>query len=238
MFRLKVRDVMTERVITTRPDALLKEVARKLVDNAISGLPVVDDAGHVIGLISETDLLIKESGPGRTHHRPLWRLIGESEATNARLAKMDAITARDAMTAPGVVINPDRSVHEAAELMVERRINRLPVVDADGRLLGIVTRADIVRAFVRPDEELAQTIRDDVLRKTLWIDPSAIELSIADGVVHVGGTVDRRSTAEIIERIIGQVDGVVAVEAELTWQLDDRAIEAPEKDLVWPSDRT
>jgi len=238
MFMTTVRDVMTTPVITVRPDTPLKEVARVLVHHLISGVPVVDDVGRVVGLISETDFLVKEGGPEAIHHRLLARVVGESEATEAQLAKVGAIVARDAMTVPAVVIDPDRPIHEAARLMVKRRINRLPVVDADGRLVGIVSRADIVRVFVRPDQDLERTIREKVIVKTMWLDPADVELEVADGVVRVRGTLDRRSTAEILERFIGQVDGVVAVQADLAWQLDDRTIEAPEKDLTWPPHHT
>lgn len=238
MFMTTVRDVMTTPVITVRPEAPLKDVARVLVRHLISGVPVVDDVGHIVGLISETDFLVKEGGPEAIHHRLLAWVVGESEATEAQLAKVGAIVARDAMTVPAVVIDPDRPIHEAARLMVKRRINRLPVVDADGRLVGIVSRADIMRAFVRPDEDLKRTIREKVIVETMWLDPAEVELEVADGVVRVRGTLDRRSTAEILERFIGRVDGVVAVQADLAWQLDDRTMEAPEKDLIWPPHRT
>jgi len=234
VFTTAVRDVMTTPVLTVRPDTPLKDVARLLVDHAISGVPVVDEDGHVEGLISETDFLIKESGRGAIHHRPLGRFLGESAAAEAELARVHAVAAREAMTAPAVVIDPDRPLREAAELMVARHINRLPVVDAAGRLVGIVSRADIVRTFARPDAELERTIRDHVVVETLGLEPADVALAVAEGVVRVRGTLDRRSTAEILERLIRQVDGVVAVEPDLAWQLDDSAIEAPGKDLVWP----
>jgi CBS domain-containing protein len=225
VFMMTVRDVMTTPVIIVRPDTPLKEVAQVLTLHLISGVPVVDDAGRIVGLISETDLLVKEAGPEAVQHRLLVRFVGESEATEAQLAKVDAIVARDAMTVPALVIDPDRPIHEAAKLMVERRINRLPVVDAQGRLVGIVSRADIVRAFVRPDEDLERTIREKVIVETMWLDPANVELEVANGVVRVRATLDRRSTAEILKRLIGQVDGIVAVQADLAWQLDDSAIE-------------
>jgi CBS domain-containing protein len=137
------------------------------------------------------------------------------------------------MTSPAVTIEADRSLPDAAAKMTERRINRLPVTE-NGRLIGIVTRADLVRAYVRSDLQLVQTIRDDVLRRAMWVDPDAFEVDVHDGVVRIGGHVERRSTAELIERVTAMVPGVIAVDADLAWSLDDRDIEAPERDYVSP----
>jgi CBS domain-containing protein len=116
--------------------------------------------------------------------------------------------------------------------MVERHVNRLPVVD-DDRLVGIVTRADLVGAFVRPDEELATVIADEVIRDTMWIEPAQVAVAVSEGVVTLSGTLDRRSTAEILAKLAAQVDGVVRVEAsDLAWELDDRGMPAaPERDV-------
>jgi CBS domain-containing protein len=121
-------------------------------------------------------------------------------------------------------------VREAASLMVDRSVNRLPVLD-EGRLVGIVTRADLVAAYVRLDEDIARAIRDEVLKQTMWLDPAAFSIDVRDGVVRIGGTVDRRTTANIIERLVGISDGVVEVRSSLAWEWDDTAIEpapAPE----------
>lgn len=233
MFATKVRDVMSAPVITIGPDVSLREAARVLLEHSISGLPVVDDFGQVMGLLSETDLLAKESGPEVLRHRPLAWFLGESPATQAEDAKIHAVKVSEAMTAPVIVIDPDDTVHAAAEMMVRRGVNRLPVID-DGRLVGIVTRADVIRSLLRPDEALAATIRDEIVRKVLWMDPEAVELTVADGLVRLGGTVDRRSTADLLERLARQVDGVLGVDNQLAWQLDDSDLVVPDKDLVWP----
>ena len=107
--------------------------------------------------------------------------------------------------------------------MSSHAVNRLPVVE-DGRLVGIITRADIMDAYLQPDTELRRTVREEILRETLWLDPEKLQLSVMDGVVIVMGRVDRRSTAEILERRIRQLDGVVGVRCELTWDLDDRRL--------------
>lgn len=227
-----VRDVMTRSVLVVHPETTLREVARLLVENRISGLPVVDD-GHVVGVISEADLLVKEQDPGILAPGPLDRIFGESEELRQLRTKAEARTVGDAMTAPAITIDASRSVHQAASTMIERRVNRLPVVE-DGRLVGIVTRADLVRAFVRSDEQLAETIRSEVLLKALWIDPAQFPIDVTDGVVTLQGRVDRRSTADMVTRMVEMVPGVIAVNADIAWTVDDRAINAPAPDYFSP----
>ncbi len=228
-----VRDVMTRAVLAVRPETTLKEVARLLVEHRISGLPVVDDEDRVVGVISEADLLVKEQDPGVFEPSPLDRIFGTSEELRELRAKAEARTAGEAMTSPAITIEASRSLHQAAGVMIERRVNRLPVVE-DGRLVGIVTRADIVRAFVRSDDQLEQSIRQDVLLRTLWIDPDQFEVEVSDGVATIRGAVDRRSTAGMIVRSVENVPGIVAVNAEIAWNVDDRDIEAPAPDYFSP----
>lgn len=237
MITLKVRDVMTTGVITVAPETPLKDVAHLMIDHAVSGIPVVDREGMVLGVVSEADLLVKERGLDAIHRRPLAGLIGDSRTTRAQREKVAAGLASQAMTAPAITIAADRSVRDAADLMIERRINRLPVVGPAGELLGIVTRADIVRAFTRTDAELERVIREEILRRALWIEPYDVDIRVEDGVVTARGTVDRRSTAEVLERLIGQVDGVVAVDADLDWRIDDSRVEAEKPEMVYPLSR-
>jgi len=228
-----VGDVMTRRVLSVRPDTPLKEVARLLVDHRISGLPVVDEEGKVLGVVSEADLLVKEQDPDALPRRPFEWIFGKSAEAREMRSKVEARTAGDAMTAPAITIEASRSAHAAAGLMIERRVNRLPVTD-DGELVGIVTRADLVRSFVRSDEQLVQAIRDDVLLKALWIDPAQFTVEVADGVAAIRGSVDRRSTAAMVARMVEMVPGVVAVNAEIAWTVDDREIDAPAPDYFSP----
>ena len=137
------------------------------------------------------------------------------------------------MTAPAVTIASGRHIAEAAAVMTARGVNRLPVVDG-GRLVGIVTRADLVRAYVRSDEELAATIRDDVLLRILWLDPAQFTVVVRDGVASISGRVERRSTAEMIERAVSMVPGIVDVQPDLTWAMDDSRDEPSSLDLVFP----
>jgi len=228
-----VRDVMTTSVLAVRPETTLKEVARLLVERRISGLPVVNEAGRVVGVVSEADLLVKEQEPGALARGPLDRIFGESDELRQQRVKAEARTAGEAMTAPAITIDASRSVQQAANLMIERRVNRLPVIE-DGRLVGIVTRADLVRSFVRSDEQLEATIRDDILLKALWIDPALFSVDVTDGVVTLSGGVDRRSTAEMVARMVEMVPGVVGVNAEIAWKVDDRKIDAPAPDYFSP----
>ena len=233
---LTVHDVMTQAVTAVHPDTPLKDVARLLVAGGISGLPVIDDTRHVVGVVSEADLLIKEQGAGALAHRHAARVRGESQSTKQALAKVGATTAGTAMTSPAITIDPTTSLQVAAAIMVDRGVNRLPVT-IDGLLVGIVTRADLVRAYVRSDEQIAETIRNDVLLKHLLVDPVLFDIAVTDGVVRIHGRAESRSTAGLIEHYIVAVPGVIALEADLTWAFDDGRIEAPVRDILFPSIR-
>lgn len=208
-----VRDVMTENVFTVRPDTSLKLVATRMLEYGVSGMPVVDDGDHVVGVVSETDVLYKErSAPDRKGVVDWLVHYGEDPP----LAKLDARTAGDAMTTPAVTIPSGRTVEDAATLMLDLRIDRLPVVDS-GRLVGIVTRTDLVRAFTRSDDVLAQEIREEALLRRFWVGPSAVALEVDDGNVLLEGRVDNEELAEAIVAYTERVPGVVSVESKLTW---------------------
>lgn len=215
---MKIRDVMTADVLTVGPETSLHEVARLLSERRISGLPVVDPEQGCIGVVSEADVLVKEQG--RPHPRnPLEWLFGDRFDPD-ELRRRAARTAREAMTSPVITVEPDRPLRIAADLMVRHRVNRLPVIE-DGRLVGIVTRADLVGAYLHLDDEIGRTIRDEILSHTMWLDPDAFEVDVHEGLVKIDGTVDRRSTARILVKLIGLVDGVAGVDSRLAWRLDD-----------------
>ncbi len=228
-----VRDVMTRSVLSVGPDTPLKDVALLLIEHRISGLPVVDGSGRVVGVISEGDLLVKERQPDAVRHRPLARLFGESAETRQLLAKAEARTAGDAMTAPAITVEASAPVGVAATLMIDRKVNRLPVTEGD-RLVGIVTRADVIRTFARSDEELAARIRSDVLLRTLWLDPDLFSVEVSNGVATIRGRVERKSSAAMLERMAEMVPGIVAVTADIAWAIDDRDIQAPSPDYLSP----
>ncbi len=211
---------MSREVVTVSPSTPIKEVARLLVERRISGLPVVDDDGSVIGVVSEGDIVAKERGAAEPEGHAFRWLLGPGEPA---ALKREARNAAEAMTSPAVTVEPHSSVAEAARVMVERSVNRLPVVRNE-ELIGIVTRADLVRVFVRSDAELEREIRDDVLMHTLWIDPDRLRLTVSDGEVVLDGDVDTRTAAELVAGYVGRVPGVVSVDStRLGWRYDDLA---------------
>jgi CBS domain-containing protein len=217
---MKVRDVMTKDVISVTPKTSLKEVARVLAQTRISGLPVVADDGKVVGVISEGDLLFKERGPTDRRGVGVLGWLLDPHGAEAQL-KLEASTVAEAMTMPPVTIESRRPIPVAAALMLEQGVNRLPVVDG-GKLVGIVTRADLVRAFARDDAEISREIKDEVFRRGMWLDdPDEISVSIVEGEVRLDGQVERRTEAEVAEALVGQVTGVVSVDSHLTWREDD-----------------
>jgi CBS domain-containing protein len=217
---MRVRDLMTTNVLTIGPEAPIRDVAAMLVEHRISGLPVCDIEGHVVGIVSEGDILYKEHDPreARTGGPLGWIVDGSPNFAGYR--KAAALTSGKAMTSPAITITPGATVAEAARVMSERGVNRLPVVD-EGRLVGIVTRTDLVRAFVRSDHELESEIRDDVLKRTLWVDDGRIAVDVRRGTVTLSGSLDRRSDVELLERLVHRVPGVVAVASSVAWRLDD-----------------
>ena len=230
---LTIRDVMTSPVVTVRRETPLKDVARLLIDHGVSGVPVVDDAGAVVGVISEGDFLVKEQGAEEIRHRRLARLFGESREARALLEKVEARTAGEAMTSPAITVAPGSAIRDGAALMTRRSVNRLPVVD-DGRLVGIVTRADLLRAYLRTDAELERVVRHDVILRMMWLDPAAFEITVRNGEASIAGNVERRSTAEIIEASVRMVPGILAVHADIHWSMDDRDIQPVERDAIFP----
>ena len=230
---MTVRDVMTRPVVSVQRSTPLRDVAQMLVDHSISGVPVVDTDGAVLGVVSEGDFMIKAQGRDAVRHRRLARILGESGESRAQLAKLAAVNAAEAMSAPPVTIESSRPITEAAAVMTARGVNRLPVVD-DGRLVGIVTRADLVRAYVRSDEELERAIREDVLLRILWLDPNLFTVTVTDGAASISGRVERRSTAEMIERAVSMVPGIVHVKTDVVWVLEDSQIQPPSRDPVFP----
>lgn len=218
---MKVGDVMTRNVAAVRPETPLKDVAGLMIDRGISGVPVVDADQAVLGVVSEADFVIKESRAVGGRNRLLARFFGESRQARADLKKIEATTAGEAMTSPALTVAATDTLQWAAEQMASRQVNRLPVVE-DGRLVGIVTRADVVRAYVRPDAELERLVRDEVLAKTAFsMEPEAFEIAVHGGVVRLEGRVDRRSLAEAIVEVTHGLGGIIGVESHLTWETDD-----------------
>jgi CBS domain-containing protein len=208
---MKIEHLMRTDVVTATPDMSLKGAAAKLVEHGISGMPVRDGRRHVVGVLSEADILYKEQGPSERDGVLAWLLQNELPSD---AAKVHARTVGEAMTSPAITIGPHRPASAAARLMIGNGINRLPVVALDGTLVGIVTRADLVRAFIRSDADIAHDIRLDAVH-TLWLEPSAVEVSVRGGEVQLAGEVETSADAELVEGLAARTPGVVAVRSDL-----------------------
>jgi CBS domain-containing protein len=210
---VRVYDLMTRDPVAVKPHTPLKEVARLLLEHGFSGVPVVDDEGIVVGVISESDFMLKERGRDYVPSSALAWLLGESKQVKHERDLVEARTAGEAMTAPAVTIEGRiASIREAAITMAERNINRLPVTE-DGRLVGIITRGDLLRVYAEPDAKVADAVRV-ALRAADGVDVEGVE----NGVVTLAGTAASQAMAETVIRVAEAVDGVVAVDADrLTW---------------------
>jgi CBS domain-containing protein len=204
-----VKDVMTTRVVAVKRNADFKQIVSVLRRFRVSACPVINDAGHVVGVVSEADLLYKEANgkvpAGLIRRR--WRLGEESKA--------NAVTAGRLMTAPAVTIHPDASVTVAARMMQDRWIKRLPVVGDDGLLIGIVTRSDVLSVYERPDEDILAEILTDVIVGEFGLDASAFEVTVTSGIVTICGLTEQPGTALALAARLRRVEGVVAVRDRL-----------------------
>jgi CBS domain-containing protein len=218
----RVRDVMTKRVVTVDRLTPFSDIVRLLTERRISGVPVLTMGRRVAGVVSEADLLALEDEEVR-------RARMDANATGRWRRPLRRVhwglTAGALMSAPAVTIYPDATIPRAAQLMTSRHIRRLPVVGDDGRLLGIVTRRDLLSVFLRPDNQVAEHVRallDDVLP----VDPGSVTATVRDGVVILTGRPESAEDRELIPaaiRLIWNVDGVIDVSNRLGDQADDAA---------------
>jgi CBS domain-containing protein len=201
---------MSVDVLTTTPETPLKEAAALLAERRISGVPVVDEDGAVVGVLSEADILVKTGAELPRAGLLGWLLEPDLDLHD----KIGARTVGEAMSAPAVTITPSRLVHEAAARMITESVNRLPVVE-HGTLVGILTRADVVRAFTRTDAEIADEIREEILRRTLWLEPGSVTMDVVEGAVRIEGEVETEADAELLPVFVSRVPGVVSVQADI-----------------------
>ncbi|KUH37953.1 MULTISPECIES: CBS domain-containing protein [Streptomyces] len=195
-----VADLMTPEVVAVQRGTSFKEIARLLDEFGITAVPVVDGDGRPVGVVSEADLLHRhtsgEQGPN----------------TN---------TAEGLMSSPAVVARPHWSAVEAARVMERRRIKRLPVVDGTGRIIGVLSRRDLLQLFLRRDRAIQEEILEDVVTRTMGLAPSAVTVDVNDGTVTLSGMLERRSLVPILVRLCETVDGVVDVDDRLAYETDD-----------------
>lgn len=209
---------MTRAVVTARPDATFTEVAQLLVDNGISAVPVVDDRGAPIGVVSEADLLVKQEYWSGGRDSP-GRIAGR--ARRARWRRSLGTTANDVMSRPVLTIDPGAPVSEAASALAEANVRRLFVVDRDGALVGVLTRLDLLRAYLRDDDDLREDVRRFVFRTVLRVDPDAVDVVVDAGVVTLSGQLDRRGEVDIAVALTRALPGVVEVRGELVHRFED-----------------
>jgi CBS domain-containing protein len=212
--RAVVRDVMSDHPVSVRKTASFKEIAARLRELGLSGFPVVDDDGKVVGVVSEADMLVKEALEGGYHG--VRGLIAATVHSKAR-HKAGGVTAEDLMTSPAVTVSPHDTVEHAAQLMYARGLKRLPVVDASGRLTGIVSRTDILAVFDRTDEEIRLEITGQVIPRLS--EPNWYWVRVKDGVVTLEGTPETTSIGHKVLDQVRHVQGVVAVRDRLDYPL-------------------
>jgi CBS domain-containing protein len=219
MLERLVKEVMTVEVVTVSPATPYKRIAELLVEHDISALPVIDRAGRVLGIVSETDLLLK------TQDAPETRTRGAHHHVQA--ANASSLVAAGLMTTEVVTVGPDTPVSHAARLMRVNGVKRLPVVTRDNVLAGILGRSDLLRSFVRPDHEILAAVVEDVIKRGLVTDPQRIEATVRGGIVTLDGTVERRSQVQLAERLVRAVEGVVAFNNQLAFEVDDANLKPP-----------
>ena len=217
----KVSDVMTGEVAAVRRDTSFKEMAARLREYRVSAFPVIDENRRVIGVVSEADLLAKEALAGEHAGIPA-AVTGILHHKDYQ--KAEGVTAGDLMTHPAVTARSEDSVEHAARLMYTLQVKRLPVVDAGGYLVGIVSRSDLLTVFDRPDEEIHAEIVNDVILRDFLVDPALFTVTVADGVVTIKGAPETADLGHRLGTRIRHVQGVVAVRDELAYPPPERSV--------------
>ncbi|MFF6995509.1 CBS domain-containing protein [Streptomyces sp. NPDC008313] len=199
-----VGEVMTMDVVRTRRTTPFKEIVRLLDRHRISGVPVTDEDDKVLGVVSGTDLV-------------------RTQANQAGHPRVRAVTAADVMSSPAITVHPEQSVPDAARLMERRGVERLPVVDEEDRLIGIATRRDLLRVFLRTDDDIRLQVVEEVLTDALELPAGAVRVSVRDGVVTLDGRTELRSQIPEAVHAAWRLEGVVGVMNGLTFRVDDCA---------------
>ncbi|MEU1494894.1 CBS domain-containing protein [Streptomyces sp. NPDC005776] len=213
----RIEELMTREVVSVRGDAPFKEIARLLAEHRVTAVPVLDSSDRVAGVVSEGDLLRKTADLiTAPDGQPV---VPGLEAWER--AKAEGTRAEELMSAPPVCARPDWTVAEAARLMEVHNVKRLVVVDDADRLVGIVSRRDLLKLFLREDADIRREIDEDVLTDTLCLDAAALTVEVRNGRVELSGRIALRSVVPAIERMCATVDGVVSVSTHLDYDADD-----------------
>jgi CBS domain-containing protein len=208
---------MTSRVHVANAYTPFKVLVRLIEENRISALPIVDQHGMPIGVVSESDLLLKERRAELESKAGLLRMWRRRQ----EMDKAEGVVASDLMSSPAITVGLAATITEAARLMQQRNIRRLVVVDARGRIAGIVSRSDLLQVFLRTDEDLREEVESRIIPAVVPTDAATIQVAVESNVITLSGEVDRRSDAEVLTRLARDVDGVVDVVNMLTFRWDD-----------------
>ncbi|WP_330300670.1 CBS domain-containing protein [Streptomyces sp. NBC_00503] len=192
MKRLRtVNDVMTHAVISVDRGAPFKDIVEAMRQWRISALPVLSEDGRVAGVVSEADLLLKAQGADESR----------------------AVTAGQLMTVPAVTVTEETGIPGAARLMAHQHLKRLPVVDADGRLVGVVSRGDLLKIYLRPDADIAEELRELIMAELIPAGSAVVQVHVANGIVYLDGSLPDPSLKDVLIRVARTVPGVVDVTA-------------------------
>lgn len=211
-----VCDVMTREVLVARPETTFRELVRLIEDQHVHALPVVDELQRVLGIVAESDLLVKVEGDRLITEELIEGHMGTFLRRRGR-ARPAGTTAGEIMTSPGVTIDPSQTLSHAARVLHQRHIGRLPVVEHDGRLIGIVTRSDLLTVFLRSDEDLLVAVQeaiDDSASGTLWA-------TVDDGVVVLEGSAESLSQVMAVGDLVRRVQGIVHLDVRASAVYDD-----------------
>ncbi|MET9903633.1 CBS domain-containing protein [Streptomyces sp. NPDC006446] len=210
-----VGEVMTRDVVEGHPEMSVKDVVRLLDRHRISGLPVVDDDGKVVGVISRTDLIRPRAARSADARGRRFRMPSPGRPAR-RTAVAHAATAEELMSTPAITVHPEQRIADAARVMERHGVERLPVVDEVDRLIGIATRRDLLRVFLRTDDEIRREVRDEVLAHALGRPDHGVAVSVRDGMTTLEGALERSGDLPLVIRGTYRVDGVVGVVNRLT----------------------
>lgn len=214
-----VSDVMTRHVVSIPDFTPYKDVVRVLLDRGVSAVPVVDEQRRVRGIVSEADLIEKEAQRVEGYPEPRELLTRRGRDLRSKAA---ALSAAELMTAPAITVRADVGIPQAARLMRKYGVKRLPVVDADGVLLGIVSRGDLLKPFLRSDEAIREAVVQDIVRDSMCVDPQSVDVRVCDGVVTLEGEMENEFVARDTARMVRELDGVVSVVDRLRYRITDR----------------
>lgn len=214
-----VSSLMTREVISADVESTFKDVVQLLEENGISAVPVLD-GGYPVGVVSEADLLPKEEFRGGTADAP--GLFAGRDVKH-RWEQASGLTARDVMTTPVRSVTPGTTASAAARELAQAGVRRLFVMDDDGALVGVLSRRDLLKLYLREDDDIRTTIRDEILGRTLWVDPDTIDVEVTDGVVSLQGRLERQSEIDIADHLVRSLPGVVDLRNRLRPAWNDTA---------------